>query len=486
MDELVIPPRRRYWIWILVMGTLLLMAAGGWYLLVYGNALTVHIALEGEKTVTLELGDDYREAGAKAEVCGTLFWQEGAVPDELTITTDGVVEAEKPGRYILTYTASCFGKSAQVQRTVSVIDTQSPVITLTEAEPLQPGARFEEPGYSAFDNCDGDITSRVKITEEFGVITYAVVDSSGNPAAVQRTVEGHDPVPPEILLEGGTDYVHTLGRVYREPGYSAKDNVDGDLTDQVTVEGEVDWIHPGIYRVSYSVADAYGNVTTLVRNVHVEAKPRPETIWPAEKTIYLTFDDGPGAYTPMLLDILDEYGIKATFFVVDTGCYDLMRMIVERGHSIGIHSVSHDYDEIYASPEAFFDDLYRMQQIIYDATGVRTTLMRFPGGSSNTVSRNICEGIMSTLTEAVQDAGFQYFDWNVSSGDAGDTQKTKEVVEFAINGIASTEIAMVLQHDIHLYSVEAVETIIRWGLEQGYQFLPVTENTYGFHQELGN
>lgn len=92
MNELAIPPRRRYWIGILAaVGALLLLLAGGWYLLVYGNALTVHIALEGEETLTLELGEDYREAGVKAEVRGTRFWQEGFVPEELTITTDGAI-----------------------------------------------------------------------------------------------------------------------------------------------------------------------------------------------------------------------------------------------------------------------------------------------------------------------------------------------------------------------------------------------------------
>ena len=314
MDELVIPPRRRYWIWVLVtVAVLLVLVAAGWYLVVYGNELCVHITLEGSETMTMELGEDYQEAGAKAEVRGTLFWKEGTVPEQMELSLDGTVDVNVPGRYTLTYTASCFGKKAQTQRTVYVIDSMSPVITLTEGEPLLPGERFEEPGYSAVDNYDGDITHRVKIIEEPGAITYAVIDSSGNPASVRREVAGHDPVPPEIHLEGGADYVHTIGTLYTEPGYSASDDVDGDLTDQVTVEGSVDWLHPGIYRVSYSVADAYGNVTTLVRNVHVKAKARPETIWPVEKTIYLTFDDGPGAYTPMLLDILDEYGIKATF-----------------------------------------------------------------------------------------------------------------------------------------------------------------------------
>ena len=141
--------------------------------------------------------------------------------------------------------------------------------------------------------------------------------------------------------------------------------------------------------------------------------------------VYLTFDDGPSAYTAELLDVLDAYGAKATFFVVGSGGGNMMRQIVKRGHSIGIHAVNHDYGKLYASPEAYFDDLMKMQSIIYDNTGVKTTLMRFPGGSSNLVSRHSCEGIMTFLTQAVQDAGFQYFDWNVYSGDAGETKNLK-------------------------------------------------------------
>ena len=248
----------------------------------------------------------------------------------------------------------------------------------------------------------------------------------------------------------------------------------------------MDWLTPGTYPITYTVSDAYENSTTVTRNVHVAAVPRPDTVYPEGKTIYLTFDDGPGIHTEHLLNILDRYGIKATFFVIDTGNYAMMKEIVERGHSIGIHSVTHDYKEIYASPEAYFADLYKMQDIIFTHTGVKTTLMRFPGGSSNEISCRISEGIMTTLTEAVQNAGFQYFDWNVSSGDAGDTTKTREVYHYVINGVSQNEVSIVLQHDIHDYSIAAVEDIITWGLDNGYQFLPLKENSPGFHHDVNN
>ena len=113
-------------------------------------------------------------------------------------------------------------------------------------------------------------------------------------------------------------------------------------------------------------------------------------------------------------------------------------------------------------------------------------LMRFPGGSSNEVSIRSCEGIMTLLTQAVQDAGFQFFDWNVDSDDAGQAYRKKTVLANVKQGVADAGIGLVLQHDIHSYSVDAVEEIILWGLENGYDFLPLTENSPGFHHPLNN
>ena len=488
-EEIVYRPCPKAWIWILsIVAALVLLITMAWFLIFRVNHFALAVQLEGEDKINLEYGESWREPGAKVILSGTLFWQEGISLEGVQYQISGQVEDDVLGKYILNYTADYFWLNAETQRTVCIIDTVSPVITLVrDAEENRiPGAAYQEAGYAATDNYDGDITDRVVITEELGLIHYAVIDSSGNPAAAHREVPYHDPVPPEITLTGGADHTIPVGIVYIEPGYSASDNVDGDLTAYVSVEGDVDWLTPGIYPITYTVSDTYGNGTTVTRKVQVAAKERPDTVYPEEKTIYLTFDDGPGAYTLQLLDVLDKYGVKATFFVVDTGCDEVMREIVNRGHSIGIHSVSHSYEEIYSSPEAFFDDLYQMQDIIYKNTGVKTTLMRFPGGSSNTISCGISEGIMTTLSEAVQDAGFQYFDWNVYSGDAGETRKTKEVVQFVVDGIAETDIAMVLQHDIHNYSVAAVEDIIIWGLKNGYSFRVVTENTPGFHQDINN
>lgn len=464
------------------------ITAFAWVVLFRVNVFTLSVQLEGEPTVSLEYGESYEEAGAHAVLKGTLFLKEGVVPENARLSISGTVEESDPGRYILRYDAECWGFHARTERTVCIHDTVPPVLTLTEDPEgaVASGGIYQEAGFSAYDNHDGDITERVIRLEEMGRITYAVTDSSGNPAYAVREVPYHDPVPPEIHLTGGEYYAIPTGTLYKEPGYEAVDNVDGDLTEAVLSEGAVDWLKPGIYPITYTVTDAYENQTTVTRQVEVVAQPRPETVWPEEKTIYLTFDDGPSQYTRTLLDVLDKYGVKATFFVVDTQCAEVMKEITDRGHSIGLHSVSHVYSEIYSSPESFFEDLYAVQDVVYRNTGVKTTLMRFPGGSSNTVSCKFCEGIMSTLTEAVQDAGFQYFDWNLNSEDTGSARTAPKVQKTVIQGLQENPVSMVLQHDIHGFSVAAVEEILIWGLKNGYTFRPLTPDSPGFHHEVNN
>lgn len=477
------------WKWILgVFLALVLLAAGAYVMVFQVNRFTLTVQLEGEPEQILEYGSDYAEAGAKAVLYGTLFWQDGITPADAQIRIDGSVKQDTLGKYVLSYHADFGWWSAEAQRMVRVVDTESPVITLVSGpeEALLPDTPYQEEGYSASDNYDGDITDKVIRTETYGKITYTVMDSSGNPAQVEREIPYYDPYPPEILLAEGNYLTIETGTFFSDPGFTAKDNVDGDMTDQVAVEGEVIWYQPGTYELTYSVTDSYDNETVVTRTVEVTAQPRVETRQPDGKVIYLTFDDGPGPYTEELLSVLAKYGVKATFFVTDSGYDGVMKKIVDQGHSIGIHTVSHDYGEIYSSPEAFFADLHRMQDIIRENTGVTTTLMRFPGGSSNTISRRFDEGIMTLLTEAVQDAGFQYFDWNVDSNDAGGAKKAKTVFNNVTEGVSGQRISVVLQHDIHPYSVEAVEEIILWGLDNGYSFLPLQQDSPNCHHGVNN
>ena len=207
-----------------------------------------------------------------------------------------------------------------------------------------------------------------------------------------------------------------------------------------------------------------------------------------KSTIYLTFDDGPGAYTNQLLDILKKYKIKATFFVTGAGSDDLIKREYEEGHAIGLHTLSHNYSYIYSSVDNFFADLYGVQNRVKNITGYTSYLMRFPGGSSNTVSRRHDKGqhIMTKLVAEVQNRGFTYFDWNISSGDADKATNSEAVYQNVVSRIREDKDSVILQHDIKGFSVGAVERIINWGLENGYTFDKLSANSYTAHHAVNN
>lgn len=303
---------------------------------------------------------------------------------------------------------------------------------------------------------------------------------------VPVTVE--DTVAPEITLTYKDGHYTYPAATYVEEGFAAADNHDGDLTQNVQIE-QFDG------KVIYSVSDTSNNTTTVERILKYNDvdKALKEPLKNGKligegKTIYLTFDDGPTIYTDELLNTLDKHSVKATFFVVgNKGQNKKIKEIVDRGHSIAIHSVTHSYASIYKSKEAFFKDLYEMQNIIEQECGVKTFLMRFPGGSSNAVSKQYCKGIMTQLVKEVQEQGFHYFDWNVSSGDAGGTKTPEQVYNNVIKGIKSQSgNSVVLQHDTQKFSIDAVDKIIRWGKINGYAFTSIDMNTKEVHHGIAN
>ncbi|MDR0949372.1 MAG: polysaccharide deacetylase [Lachnospiraceae bacterium] len=200
----------------------------------------------------------------------------------------------------------------------------------------------------------------------------------------------------------------------------------------------------------------------------------------AAHKVYLTFDDGPSAYTEEILDILDEYNVKATFFVVgkeDEDSKERLREIVNRGHSVGMHSYSHVYDDLYQSVEAFGADLMKIKNYIFETTGVECNIYRFPGGSSNTVSDIDVREFIRYLNEQ----GIRYFDWNIASGDASTGQlNVGTIVENATYSIESYSTAIILMHDAYSkhHTVEALPLIIENILAyEDTVILPITQDT---------
>lgn len=455
--------------------------------------LTAGLSLElvGSKEVTVEYGSAFTDSGVLATYQSFLFGSE-QVEEEVTVS--GEVQQDKLGTYTLTYSLSYRGKTAEAKRTVTIVDTQKPVITLVYNSNsfTLPGHTYEEEGFTAEDNYDGDITDKVERMIQNDTVIYRVKDSSGNETTVTRPIQYGDQTPPVLTLNGESTITINAGTKFTDPGYTATDNVDGDITDKVTVTKDFSIYTPGTYTITYSVTDTYGNTATATRTLVIKKVSNPTVVQPGEKTIYLTFDDGPSSYTLELLDILDKHGVKATFFIKGSSNTAYLDDIVNRGHSIGIHTMTHDYKKLYSSVDNFMSEVYECQNLIYEKTGVRTTLLRFPGGSSNSVSKKYCAGIMTELTQLVQAQGFQYFDWNVDSDDAGDAKDSDTVFNNVVHGKGNwtgcedVKTAIVLQHDIKGYSVKAVDQIITWGLANGYTFKALNSTSPGSHHTVRN
>ena len=229
-------------------------------------------------------------------------------------------------------------------------------------------------------------------------------------------------------------------------------------------------------------------VTGVFSTAYIEESKREEEIEiltkeePAEyvKKIYLTFDDGPSSSTNEILDILKAYDVKATFFVVgktDEASKEAYRRIVAEGHTLGMHSYSHKYNEIYQSEESFKEDLSKLQEYLYEVTGVWPRYYRFPGGSSNTVSRTDMQALIAWLNEN----DITYYDWNVASGDAVNGQLSKEtIVNNCLAGIGKQAECMILLHDASDKgsTVEALPEIIsQIRIAGDVCFLPITDET---------
>ena len=200
--------------------------------------------------------------------------------------------------------------------------------------------------------------------------------------------------------------------------------------------------------------------------------------------VYLTFDDGPSSNTNRILDILADYDVKATFFVVgkeEEEYQALYKRIVEEGHTLAMHSYSHKYNEIYQSVESFSADLSKLQEFLYDTTGVWCRYSRFPGGSSNTVSRVDMHELITYLDE--QD--MSYFDWNISSGDAANSYISPEdIVRNCTVKLREYDEAIILMHDASNKNstVEALPKLIETIQSMDdMKLVPITDDTERIH-----
>lgn len=270
---------------------------------------------------------------------------------------------------------------------------------------------------------------------------------------------------------------------------SVKDNQDPAPKLSI-LKSDVDINEIGEYEVQYECIDRSGNIATFTKKVTiVERNKIGRDSSNGENIVYLTFDDGPSYNTSKILDILDEHNVKATFFVTGNGqAYNQnIKRAYDAGHTIGLHTYSHNYGKVYASKENYFKDLKQVSDMVEDITGKKSHYIRFPGGSSNTVSADYTKNIMTELSKDVLDRGYQYYDWNISSEDAtGNNISTSRIIEAATR--ADEGNVIILFHDASNKdtTVEALPKIIEHYKRLGFRFSAITDESYTCHHGINN
>ncbi|MGN1182157.1 MAG: polysaccharide deacetylase family protein [Faecalibacillus sp.] len=258
---------------------------------------------------------------------------------------------------------------------------------------------------------------------------------------------------------------------------------------KITIDSsKLDTTKPGEYIITYIAEDQSGNKNIWKRKVNViqEIGTNQQS---DEKIVYLTFDDGPSSNTKKILDILDKYQVKATFFVTGTNQkYNyLIKEAHEKGHTIGLHTYCHEYNIIYSSVDAYFNDLIKLENMVEELIGYKPRYIRFPGGSSNKVSINYHKGIMTVLTKKVIQKGYQYYDWNCSTGDAtGNNIPVETIIRYATAKNDQNLVMLAHDTDAKDTTVAALPSIIQYYQDKGYIFKAIDDKSFYAHQSINN
>lgn len=392
-----------------------------------------------------------------------------------------------------------------------VKDTTPPVIILNGSKQLtiKQGQRYTEPGYSAIDDVDGSIVNRVIVSKQTisnnqYKLIYTVADKAGNVARQERIINIKEPnvikQEDENEIDNEINNTITLDNTNNEIETGAnKQNTGNNNINNTTSNNNV--IQNNKNNISNtSKPNNNKNQGKTDQNVNKKDNTKNNTDKKENKkdnkkdnskgVIYLTFDDGPtSSSTPKILDILKKHNVKATFFILNYNSKTeaLVKREVAEGHSVGIHGYSHDYKKIYTSEEAYMENLDKLQAKIYKSTGVKTTITRFPGGSSNTISK-FNSGIMTRLSKLIVQKGYKYYDWNIDSNDAGGARNADSVYNNVTKNLSKKWRNIVLMHDFsgNKKTIEALERIIEYGKKNGYTFKAITPDTPMMRHKINN
>lgn len=424
---------------------------------------------------------EYKESYHPTEVLlGVLFG------DRDKVEVRGKVNTNKKGVYSLIYH---YGRQTTIIK-VEVKDTKPPVLDLLSI-PIDAQSDLDAKTFVRILK-DADATT-LKITEtndRKAIGTYdatiQAIDASGNKVEKQVTYERRKDTVAPTIEPLQTLNIH-IGKGYDWlEGVRIKDNLDP--SPEVEVDEKTAGFNekiPGTYTVPYIIKDHSGNSITVNRTVHVLGSDEQEE---DAKIVYLTFDDGPSENTGKILDILKKYQLKATFFVTGLNPgynYNITRAHKE-GHTVALHTYTHDYS-IYQSEATFYDDLNKISKLVESLTGEKSHFVRFPGGSSNTVSRQYNIGIMTKLVESLKAKGYKYYDWNCSSTDAaGGVVPANQIIQSATSGKANK--INILFHDSasKTTTVEALPKIIEYYQSKGYIFKAISDESFEPHHGVNN
>lgn len=292
------------------------------------------------------------------------------------------------------------------------------------------------------------------------------------------TISVVDKTAPVIHLQGAKTVYAKDSRNLEgaEKGVTVTDNYDKDIK---VSRRDTNKISDTEYEFVYTAIDSSGNMSIAKRKIVI-----------ATGVICLTFDDGPSSVTPEVLDVLKENNIKATFFILDYSeqSKSTIQRIIDEGHTLAIHGMSHDYSKIYASAEATLENFTSLQKKIKKDFNYDVKYVRFPGGASNTISRNYCEGVMTEAVKKVQEESLEYYDWNVDVDDAGSARTPSEIYNNFVDGILPGVENIVLMHDGegHMPTAKALQEIINYVKENGYVFTAISENTTPAKHSVNN
>lgn len=292
------------------------------------------------------------------------------------------------------------------------------------------------------------------------------------------TISVVDKTAPVIHLQGAKTVYAKDSRNLEgaEKGVTVTDNYDKDIK---VSRRDTNKISDTEYEFVYTAIDSSGNMSIAKRKIVI-----------ATGVICLTFDDGPSSVTPEVLDVLKENNIKATFFILDYSeqSKSMIQRIIDEGHALAIHGMSHDYSKIYASAEATLENFTSLQKKIKKDFNYDVKYVRFPGGASNTISRNYCEGVMTEAVKKVQEESLEYYDWNVDVDDAGSARTPSEIYNNFVDGILPGVENIVLMHDGegHMPTAKALQEIINYAKENGYVFTAISENTTPAKHSVNN